>query len=383
MKILPGATLGILGGGQLGRLFILAAHDLGYRIIVLDPDPDSPAGRVADEHLHAAYDDPWALKHLATNCAAITTEFENIPVEALEYLAHSLPVYPQPQVVRITQNRITEKCFLRERNLPTVTFVCIHEAADLLPALERIGTPAILKRADCGYDGKGQRPIKAIEDLLPAFHALGNHPCILEQRITLKQEISVILARGAGGEAAIFPIAENRHHNGILDCSIIPALLSPSLASEAVNLALRIAHDLAYRGVMAVEFFITTGGDLLVNEIAPRPHNSGHYTVDACPVSQFEQQLRALCGLPLGDTRLLSPVVMINLLGDLWHQGEPDWTPVFACPGARLHLYGKRLARPGRKMGHFCVLNEDRATALTRAQTTFARLASQTQAMES
>jgi 5-(carboxyamino)imidazole ribonucleotide synthase len=372
--ILPGATLGMLGGGQLGRLFILAAHDLGYRVVVLDPDPDSPAGRVADEHLHASYNDPWALERMAQDCAAVTTEFENIPAETLERLAEVVPVFPAADAVRTAQDRIREKTFIREAGLPTAPFAVVRSVDDLDAAMAAVGVPAILKRAALGYDGKGQVRIGAAEELGPAFAALGEVPCVLERRVELEREVSVVLARGGQGEALCFPLAENEHRGGILDVSIVPARVSERIASQARAMALSLAERLDYRGVMAVEFFLTRDGDLLVNEIAPRPHNSGHYTIDACATSQFEQQLRALCGLPLGDVRLLSPVVMVNLLGDLWAEREPHWDRIFSADGAQLHLYGKREPRPGRKMGHFCVLDCDADRALQRARDTFAAL---------
>ncbi|APZ44264.1 5-(carboxyamino)imidazole ribonucleotide synthase [Acidihalobacter ferrooxydans] len=366
--ILPGATLGMLGGGQLGRLFTLAAHDLGYRVVVLDPDPDSPAGRVADEHLHAAYDDPWALDRMVQGCAAITTEFENIPAETLERLGASVPVFPSAAAVRTAQNRIREKTFLRASGFPTAPFAVIRDTQDLAGAMAEVGVPAILKRAEFGYDGKGQARIATAGDLQAAFARMGEVACVLERRVDLALEVSVVLARGIAGQACCYPVAENEHRNGILDVSIVPARIDPDLAVTARDMALGVAAALEYQGVMAVEFFVTHDDELLINEIAPRPHNSGHYTVDACASSQFEQQLRALCGLPLGDTRLLSPVAMVNLLGDLWAKREPRWSSVFAAPGARLHLYGKREARVGRKMGHYCVLGENVDSALALAR---------------
>lgn len=366
--ILPGSTLGMLGGGQLGRLFTLAAHDLGYRVVVLDPDPDSPAGRVADDHVHAPFDDPWALDRMASDCAAVSTEFENIPARTLERLAGAIPVHPSASAVATAQDRIREKTFIREAGLPTAPFVVIRSAVDLKRAAEQVGAPSILKRAALGYDGKGQVHIRSSDELAGGFAELGGVPCVLEQRVDLEREVSVVLARGAQAETVCFPVAENEHRSGILDISIVPARVSDRIAAQARAMALSLAERLDYRGVMAVEFFLTRNGDLLVNEIAPRPHNSGHYTLDACATSQFEQQLRALCGLPLGDARLLSPVVMVNLLGDLWRDGAPHWERVFANRGARLHLYGKRTARPGRKMGHFCVLADRLESALREAR---------------
>lgn len=372
--ILPGATIGMLGGGQLGRLFTLIAHDLGYRVIVLDPDADSPAGRVADEHLHAAYDDPWALERMAQGCAAVTTEFENIPAETLEHLAESVPVYPSAAAVRIAQDRIREKTFIREIGLPTAPFAVIRSVEGLTAAADGLGMPAILKRATFGYDGKGQLRIASSEELPAAFAALGGVPCVLERQVDLALEVSLVLARGEDGATCCYPVAENVHRDGILDVSIVPGRVSSALADKAREMALSLAEALDYRGVLAVEFFLTRTGELLVNEMAPRPHNSGHYTIDACVTSQFEQQLRALCGLPLGDMRLLSPVVMVNLLGDLWAEREPHWDRIFATEGAQLHLYGKREPHLGRKMGHFCVLDSDVGRALRRARDALAEL---------
>ena len=362
------ACLGMLGGGQLGRFFVLAAHDLGYRVVVLDPDPDSPAGRVADEHLHAAYDDPWALERIENTCEAVSTEFENIPAQTLERLARRLPVRPGAAAVSTAQDRLREKTFLQACGFPTAPFAPVRDDEELASAATRVGLPAILKRAAFGYDGKGQIRIGTAADLPAAFAQLGRITCVLERQLDLALELSVVLARSAVGDTVVYPLAENQHRDGILHLSLVPARVDADLAARALGMARDIAAALAYEGVLAVEFFLTRSGELLVNEIAPRPHNSGHYSLDACTTSQFEQQLRVLCGLPLGAPRLLSPAVMVNLLGDLWAEGTPDWTPVFAAPGARLHLYGKREPRPGRKMGHFTVLDESVDAALATAR---------------
>lgn len=366
--ILPGATLGMLGGGQLGRLFVLAAREAGYRVLVVDPDADSPAGRLADEHICAEYDDADALTRLARECAAVTTEFENIPADALRMLARDVAVHPSAEAVATTQDRLREKSFLRGLGLPTAPFAAIHAAADLTEAAGTVGFPAILKRASFGYDGKGQVRVAGPEELAAAFASLGGVPCVLERRIDLVREVSIVLARGEQGNTACYPLADNIHRGGILALSSVPAQIDEALSAKAVEMAVRIAEGLDYCGVLAVEFFVARDGALLVNEIAPRPHNSGHFTVDACVSSQFEQQLRALCGLPLGETRLLSPVAMVNLLGDRWHPGAPRWERLYSTPGARLHLYGKREARPGRKMGHFCVLADTVEEAVRRAR---------------
>jgi len=372
--ILPGATLGMLGGGQLGRMFTIAARTMGYRVIVLDPDPDSPAGRMADEHLHAAYNDEWALEQLGHSCAAITTEFENIPAETLRRLTRYCPVRPSAEALENTQNRIREKTFIRDAGLATAPFVAVERADALDAAFAAIGAPAILKRAAFGYDGKGQYVVESPEAARQAFQAMDGVPCVLERRVNLAVEASVMVARNPSGQVATYPVAENIHVGGILDTSIVPARIPDALATQARDTAVRLAEALDYCGVMGVEFFVTDEGELLVNEIAPRPHNSGHYTIDACVTSQFEQQVRMVCDLPFGDTRLLSPVVMVNLLGDLWGDASPPWAALLTDPAAKLHLYGKREARPGRKMGHFCCLAEDVDTALTRARDAMARL---------
>lgn len=363
--ILPGATLGILGGGQLGQMFSLAALRLGYRVLVLDPDPHCPAAAVASRHLCADYDDPTALADLARSCAAVSTEFENVPVTALELLARHLPVRPSPNAVAVVQDRLLEKGFLRDLDLATAPFAVIHAESDLHAAWRSVGGPAILKRARFGYDGKGQAGVDDGKALASAWAAMGRVPAILEARIALRQELSVVLARGEDGMMAFYPVAENIHRNGILDLSIVPARCSEDLQQEARRMAARIATALDYVGTMAVEYFVDETGRLLVNEIAPRPHNSGHFTIDACVQSQFDQQVRALCGLPLGDTRLLSPVIMMNLLGDLWAEGEPDWSALFRHPQLKLHLYGKAEGRPGRKMGHVHALATDSAQAMS------------------
>ncbi len=361
--ILPGATLGLLGGGQLGRMFTVAARTLGYRVTVLDPDPLSPAAEFATGHLNTAYTDPASLAELARHCAAVTTEFENAPAEALDSLAERTVVRPSGASVAIAQDRRREKGFLEEHEFPVGAFAPVESPADFGPALLRVKLPALLKTARFGYDGKGQARIESRTDLERTFAQWKGVPCVLEELLVLEREISVILARAAGGEIAVFPVAENRHAQGILDMTIAPARITAALAIEATNLASRMAAALDYVGVMAVEMFVVDG-NLLVNEIAPRPHNSGHYTVDACRTSQFEQQVRVLCGLPLGDPSPHTPAVMVNLLGDIWSGGEPRWESVLDHAGAHLHLYGKRDARPGRKMGHVTVCEPDPARAL-------------------
>jgi len=352
--ILPGATLGLLGGGQLGRMFTVAARTLGYRVTVLDPDPLSPAAEFATGHLNTAYTHPVSLSELAQTCAAVTTEFENAPAEALVTLAEKTLVRPSGNAVAVAQDRSREKAFIASRGLPVGPYADVRDEADFASALERVKLPAILKTARFGYDGKGQATIASRDDLVRLFAEWKRAPCVLEERLALDLEISVILARAADARVAVFPVAENRHANGILDLTIAPARIPAALAAEAADLAVRLANCLDYVGVLAVEMFVV-GARLLVNEIAPRPHNSGHFTIDACRTSQFEQQVRVLCGLPLGDPTPHSPAVMVNLLGDIWGAGEPRWEAVLRHPGAHLHLYGKREARPARKMGHVTV----------------------------
>lgn len=365
--ILPGATLGVLGGGQLGRMFALRARVMGYRVAVLDPDPASPTGPLADLHLRAAYDDSAALDRLAAACAAVTTEFENVPAAVLERLAAVRPVRPGAEAVSVVQDRIREKTMLQEHGFATAPFRPVTDLASLDLALDAIPLPALLKTSRLGYDGKGQAAVERREEAPAAFRSLGGVPCVLERRLRLEGEISVVLARGADGEVAAFPAGENRHRNGILETTVVPAGVPPALAAGAQALAIGVAESLGYVGVLGVEMFVADGGRLFVNEIAPRPHNSGHWTLDACSTDQFEQQVRALCGLPLARPKLLSPVAMINLLGDLWRGGTPHWAEAFRRPGVRLHLYGKAEPRPGRKMGHLNCLADDADRALALA----------------
>ncbi|MCG6889677.1 MAG: 5-(carboxyamino)imidazole ribonucleotide synthase [Gammaproteobacteria bacterium] len=365
MAILPGSTLGMLGGGQLGRMFVTAARTMGYDVIVLDPDVHSPAGGLASEHLARAYDDHEALDYLAQHCAVVTTEFENIPADTLAYLARSVAVHPSADALQIAQHRLREKDFFRAQGLDTAAFLAIENEADIDRARD-FEFPAILKTSTLGYDGKGQVVCARFEDLAEAFQRVGAKACVLEQRIDLACEVSVVLGRSLNGQVSCFPIAENRHANGILDVTLVPAAISDSLADKALDAATRIANGLDYCGVLAVEFFISTDGRVLVNEMAPRPHNSGHYTNDACVTSQFEQQLRMVCGLAPGSCRLHSPVAMLNLLGDIWPPaGIPDWEEVLQLESAKLHLYGKKEARPGRKMGHINCLGASREETLT------------------
>ena len=374
--ILPPATLGMLGGGQLGRFFVMAAHEMGYRVIVLDPDAHSPAGLIADQHLQAAYEDQDALNQLAETCAAITTEFENVPAASLAYLAKFVPVRPSAEAVATCQHRMQEKAFLKARGFPHAPYAEIRSEADLAAADGKL-FPAILKVARFGYDGKGQSRVANRQEALAAFvHAKGE-PCVLEAMLPLDYEVSVVLARDAAGMVKYFPVSENQHRKGILDVSIAPARATGCLMGDAQEIAAAVATQMNYIGTLGVEFFVSRG-QLYVNEMAPRPHNSGHYTLDACVTSQYEQQVRALCDLPLGEARAHSVAVMVNLLGDLWylddphHAKEPDWNRLLAVPNLKLHLYAKHHPRPGRKMGHFTVIGSDatevQATALAARQ---------------
>lgn len=367
--ILPDATLGVLGGGQLGRMFIVTARTMGYRVIVLDPDPHSPAAEIANEHICAAFDDHVALEKMGRACAAVTTEFENVPAESLNFLATLCPVRPSAKSVAIAQNRIREKTFLRDHGFLTAAFTAVNSIDELAPALKKVGPSALLKISQFGYDGKGQASVNTLTEAVAAFEQMGRKPCVLEQRLHLKTEISVVVARSATGETVAYPAAENTHVNGILDLSVVPAQVSDALSQQAIHDARAVADKLDYCGVMAVEFFVVENDQLLINEIAPRPHNSGHYTMDACLTSQFDQQVRAMCGLPLGDARLLSPVAMVNILGNAWRGNvAPPWNAVLDEPCAKLHLYGKREARAGRKMGHFTCIGDttEKATILAR-----------------
>ena len=361
-----------MGGGQLGRMFCHAAQALGYRVAVLDPAQEGPAASVADLHIQAAYDDEIALIKLAQRCRAVTTEFENVPAQSLLTLAKHCRVTPGAYAVEIVQDRIAEKAFICSQGVAVAPYVPVYAEADLRLAGVHL-FPGILKVARLGYDGKGQARVRSLTEALAAFAEFGGVPCVLEAMLDLKQELSVVLARGLDGNCAVFPVARNIHEQGILAVTTID--LEPVLmTARATQAALAIAGGLHYEGVMCVEFFVLGDGQLLVNEIAPRPHNSGHFSMNACVTSQFEQQVRVMAGLPLGSPRLLAPVVMLNILGDAWYPGsddtqaEPNWTGVLAVPGASLHLYGKCEARRARKMGHVNCTGETLTEAITHAR---------------
>jgi len=369
--IAPGAWLGLLGGGQLGRMFAMAAQSMGYRVAVLDPAADGPAASVADLHLQGDYLDPDRLRELAGRCQGATTEFENVPADSLRFLAQHCAVSPAAECVAVAQDRLAEKTFLARHGFPVAPFAAIGSADELdrvlgeAPAL----LPGILKASRFGYDGKGQARVTDAAGARAALAGFAGERCVLEAFLPLARELSVVVARGFDGEVRTFPVAENHHQDGILDVTIAPARISDALATQAREAALGVARALDYRGVLCVELFVLGDGRLVVNEIAPRPHNSGHYTIDACVSSQFDQQVRVLAGAPLGDTAQLAPAVMVNLLGEAWLHagGEPDWSAALRDPRAKLHLYGKREARPGRKMGHLTVLGESIDDALDRA----------------
>jgi 5-(carboxyamino)imidazole ribonucleotide synthase len=352
----PGAWLGLLGGGQLGRMFCMGAQSLGYKVVVLDPGRDGPAASVADRHICADYMEPNGLRDLATIASAVTTEFENVPAAALRYLATTVRVCPGAESVAIAQDRIREKGFLASHDFRVVPYAVLERESDI-EAVDSALVPGIVKSARMGYDGKGQIRVSSRAEIEAAWVSMGKVPCVIEELVALACEISVIVARTDRGETTAWPVAENRHRHGILDVSIVPARVEPQLISEAREIATQVAAALDYHGLLCVEMFVATDGRLLVNEIAPRPHNSGHYSIDACVTSQFEQQARILAGLPLGETRQHEPAVMVNLLGDIWFDKkltarEPDWTHVLRHPSAKLHLYGKAEPRRGRKMGH-------------------------------
>lgn len=374
--LLPGRTLGVLGGGQLGRMFVHTAQAMGYGTVVLDPDPDSPAGQVSHHHIQAGYDDPQGLAELARLADAVTTEFENVPAAALATLAARRPVAPAANAVALAQDRAQEKAHFVRCGVRCAPYAVIASAEQLAAAPAEL-LPGILKTLRLGYDGKGQRRVTTAAELSAAWHSLGQQPCVLEQWLALALECSVIVARGADGSIVHLPVQRNLHRDAILAVTEVYAgNLPQALAEQALQATISIANGLQYVGLLCVEFFVLQDGSLVVNEIAPRPHNSGHYSQNACDLSQFELQLRTLAGLPLTAPRQHSPAVMLNLLGELWFaQGAvaqtPPWAEVLALPGTHLHLYGKGQARPGRKMGHLNVTGPSpqaaRATALKAA----------------
>ncbi|MCI0743810.1 MAG: 5-(carboxyamino)imidazole ribonucleotide synthase [Verrucomicrobia subdivision 3 bacterium] len=364
--ILPGATIGVLGGGQLGRMFAIAARELGYRIHVYSPDDDSPAGQIGDLEYAAAYEDLDRIREFARRVNVVTFEFENVHAASTAAAAEFAPVRPDGWVLHTTQNRLREKSFLTQNGFPVTPFRAINSLTDLESAARDLGLPAVLKTADFGYDGKGQVKLGPGANYAEAFAGLRGAEGIYETFVDFEKELSVVAARTLSGQFQAFPVFENTHANHILDVTFAPAAIEERLAEEAVDLAEGILTKLDLVGLLTVEMFLTRDGRLLVNELAPRTHNSGHLTIDACVTSQFEQQVRAVCGLPLGSTELYAPAAMANLLGDLWRPGEPQWANALEDPSVKLHLYGKREPRPGRKMGHLTATARTTSEALRR-----------------
>jgi len=365
--IYPGATLGVLGSGQLGRMFALEARRMGYRVHTYSPAEDTPTGHVSDQEWVGEYDDLDQLRAFAKCVEVVTFEFENVPSATTDAVAEFAPVRPAGRVLHVTQHRLREKQFLSGNGFPLAAFRHVRSLAELEAAIAELGCPCVLKTAGWGYDGKGQSKIQAPGDAAAAWKSIGETEAVLEAWVSFAHEASVVAARGADGQFEAFGLFENIHKNHILDITISPARLDPAIERAAVELARGILEQLDVVGVLCVELFVTHDGELLVNELAPRPHNSGHVTIDNRVTSQFEQQVRAVCGLPLGATEMLCPGVMVNLLGDVWEGGEPNWAAALAMPGVKLHLYGKTDARPGRKMGHITALAPSVDTALERA----------------
>lgn len=357
--ILPNSTIGVLGSGQLGRMFAISARRMGYRVHTFSPESDTPTGQVADLEIDAEYEDLDAVRDFARHVDVITFEFENVPFATVEAAERFAPVRPNGEVLHIAQNRRREKTFLAQNNFPVAEFRHVKTLDELKIALEEIGAPAVLKTAGFGYDGKGQARIKSAENCETAWTEIGEQEAVLEKFIEFEREISVVAARDLHGNFAHYGAIENRHENSILDVSFAPASAEQKTQNEAVEIARAILEKLEVVGVLCVEFFLTKTGKLLVNELAPRPHNSGHLTVDACATSQFEQQLRAVCGFNLGSTEFFKPAAMANLLGDIWENGEPNWANALKFPAVKLHLYGKAEPRHGRKMGHLTALADD------------------------
>ena len=365
---LPGSTIGVMGGGQLGRMLGLAARRMGYQLHSFSPERDTPAGQVADLEVCAQYSDEEAVRTFAKGIDVLTFEFENVPVESIEWAAQHCVVRPAGRVLEVCQHRLREKTFLKAAGLPLPEFVPVESLAQLETAVAQLGTPAVLKTAAFGYDGKGQRKILKESDLAEVWSSFAGQAAVLEAWVPFERELSVLVARGTDGSTVTYPVCENVHANHILDLTLVPARITETAAKAASAIAVKAAHALELTGLLAVELFLLPDGTILVNELAPRPHNSGHFSLDASMTNQFEQQLRAVCGLPLGSTELLRPCAMANLLGDAWEGGEPDWAAALGLPSVKLHLYGKKEARPGRKMGHLVAMGAtlEEAEALVR-----------------
>lgn len=372
-QILPGATIGVLGSGQLGRMFAISARRLGYRVRTYSPDRDSPTGQIADVEIDAPYEDLDRVREFASAVDVVTFEFENVPAPTAEAAAACTLVRPAGEVLHTTQHRLREKTFLSRHGFPVTRFEAIREESDLCRVVPDFG-PAILKTAGFGYDGKGQYRVSALAEAQTAWEAMGRQEAVLEAVVDFEAELSVVGVRGIDGDCLFFAPSSNHHVAGILDVSFAPAPYGAKVENEAIEITRGILEQLNVTGVLCVEFFMTRDGRLLVNELAPRPHNSGHLTIDACVTSQFEQQLRSVCGLPLGSTEMLRPAAMANLLGDVWAGGEPRWGAALALPEVKLHLYGKSEARAGRKMGHITATAESASRAEARVREARAHL---------
>jgi 5-(carboxyamino)imidazole ribonucleotide synthase len=376
---LPGSTIGVMGSGQLGRMFTIAARRMGYRVHTYSPERDTPTGHVADVEVVASYEDEPAVRRFAQSVNVLTFEFENIPAKSVQWAAEYCDVRPAGSVLHTCQNRLREKQFLSNAGLPLPKFINVNSEAHLRASAAVLGMNCVLKTAAFGYDGKGQQRITQDTDIAAAWASFNGQPAVLEAWVPFAKEISVIVARGIDGRMVSYPVCENHHTRHILDVTICPAAIDPEIAARARAIAGEVAEVLDLVGVLAVEMFLLANGDVLINELAPRPHNSGHYSFDAAVTSQFEQQLRAVCGLPLGSTESLRPAAMANLLGDLWEAGEPNWAAALAMPDVKLHLYGKADARPGRKMGHLVAFAGDAAAAVARVREARERLTRRTQ----
>jgi len=366
-RFLPGATIGLMGSGQLGRMFAIAARRMGYRVHVFSPDSDTPAGQFSDCEVTGAYEDESAVRDFARDLDLLTFEFENIPRETIEWCADECEVRPAGRILHTAQNRLREKDFLSGAGIPVAPYCAVQSESDLAEAIEKIGKPAILKSAAFGYDGKGQRLIAQVSPPGEIWRERPGDELILEGAIDFEREVSVIVARGTDGAISTFPVCENLHRNHILDITVVPARVSARVEKSAADLARAIAEKMELVGLLAVEMFLRPDDSLLVNELAPRPHNSGHWTIEGCATSQFEQHVRAVCGLALGSTEILRPAAMANLLGDLWAEAEPNWAAALEVEGVHLHLYGKREPRPGRKMGHLTALASNAEAAIAAA----------------
>ena len=366
-RFLPGATIGLMGSGQLGRMFAIAARRMGYRVHVFSPDTDTPAGQFSDREVSGAYDDETAVRAFARDLDLLTFEFENIPRQTIDWCAAECEVRPAGAILHTAQHRLREKDFLSRAGIPVAPYRAVHSESELSRAIEELGTPAILKSAAFGYDGKGQRFIAPGGNLEEVWRERPGDELILEGAIDFQKEVSVIVARGLDGSISTFPVCENLHRHHILDITVVPARVSGAVEKNAAGLARAIAEKMELAGLLAVEMFLKADDSLLVNELAPRPHNSGHWTIEGCATSQFEQHVRSVCGLALGSTETLRPTAMANLLGDLWTDREPNWAAALAVEGVHLHLYGKREPRPGRKMGHLTALASSAEAAIKAA----------------